>query len=208
MGRHPVADRDEALDRVLTRFWSHGFAATSMEDLLAATGMHKGSFYRSFGSKRAAFDAAFGRYVAQVTATDVVPALTAPGPALARLEQLVTDRLNSALRPGDEHRSGPRGCLVVNTATELAAHDGDSASQIRDALDALSGVMAALIGEAVANEEIDASLDIDGAAAHLVALLQGLIVLGRAGYDPDLLRRRSLDGIRIALSTSPGGTPT
>ena len=68
--------------------------------------------------------------------------------------------------------------------------------------------MAALIGEAVANEEIDASLDIDGAAAHLVALLQGLIVLGRAGYDPDLLRRRSLDGIRIALSTSPGGTPT
>jgi AcrR family transcriptional regulator len=44
MGRRPLVDRGVALDRIMRRFWTHGYEATSIDDLLEASGMHRGSF--------------------------------------------------------------------------------------------------------------------------------------------------------------------
>ena len=36
-------------------FWNQGYAATSIDDLSAATGLGRGSFYKAFGDKRSMF---------------------------------------------------------------------------------------------------------------------------------------------------------
>jgi len=188
VGRPPIVDRDTALERIMHRFWRTGFHSTSLDDLLAASGMHRGSFYRAFGDKRAAFDAAFERYVERVAAADVLPALESPGSPLERLEQLLIARLDAAL--GDAgHAAGARpGCLITNTAAELAAHDEQASELVSAALDGARGAIAVLLRAGAEAGEVAPEVDADRAADHLFTLLQGAIVLSRSGRNGDRLR--------------------
>jgi len=56
-------------------FWQHGYDGTSYADIMAATGLNKGSLYASFGDKRALYQHAISNY----TNTQVVPAVTMLG---------------------------------------------------------------------------------------------------------------------------------
>ena len=74
MGRRPLVERGVALDRIMERFWAYGYEGTSIDDLLEASGMHRGSFYRTFGDKHSAFVSALTRYAEMVGEDHVVPA--------------------------------------------------------------------------------------------------------------------------------------
>src|SRR6266545_3790739 len=163
MGRKPLVDRGVALDRVLGRFWALGYEATSIDDLLLATGMHRGSFYRAFGDKHAAFMAALGRYAAVVGETQITPALTGGGSACRRLLQLLYARLDAALgvvAPSPEADAGERpGCLVVNTAVEVAAHDDTARAAAAAMLGAMRAAVRHLVDQAVAAGEVAPGAD-------------------------------------------------
>src|SRR6202011_688874 len=55
-------DRDEVLDRAMAAFWTRGYEATSIDDLVQATGIGRGSLYGTFGDKRQLFLAALDHY--------------------------------------------------------------------------------------------------------------------------------------------------
>lgn len=207
MGRPPIVDRDTALERIMYRFWSTGFHSTSLDDLLEASGMHRGSFYRTFGDKRAAFDAAFALYVQRVAETDVFPALTSTGSPMTRLEDLLIARLDAAL--GDAgHAAGDRpGCLITNTATELAAHDEQASEQVSAALGGARDSIAALLRAAVEAHEVDSALDVDAAADHLFTLLQGAIVMSRSGQSADRLHELLRKAIDVVVPSPAEGEP-
>ena len=48
-------DRHEVLDRAMAVFWKRGYEATSIQDLLEATGINRGSLYATFGNKQQLF---------------------------------------------------------------------------------------------------------------------------------------------------------
>ena len=187
------------------RFWGTGFHSTSLDDLLAASGMHRGSFYRTFGDKRAAFDAAFALYVQRVADTDVLPALTSRGSPMTRLEGLLIARLEAAL--GDAgHAAGDRpGCLITNTATELAAHDEQAGEQVAAALGGARDSIAVLLRAAAEAGEIDPALDVDAAADHLFTLLQGAIVMSRSGQSAERLRELLRRAIAVVVQSPDEG---
>jgi TetR/AcrR family transcriptional regulator, transcriptional repressor for nem operon len=97
MGRKPLVEPDVALDRIMPRFWARGYEATSIDDLLEATGMHRGSFYRTFGDEHSAFVAALARYESMVGDEHVLPSLTGRGSPCRRLLRLLYARLDAAL---------------------------------------------------------------------------------------------------------------
>lgn len=207
MGRPPIVDRDTALERIMVQFWRTGFHPTSLDDLLEASGMHRGSFYRTFGDKRSAFDEAFALYVQRVAADDVLPALTSPEPPMTRLGTLLIARLEAALGYVEPFVGDRPGCLVVNTATELAAHDERARQQVDAALSGIRDSIKVLLHEAVDAGEVDPGVDTDAAADHLSTLLQGAIVMSRAGQS----RQQLHDLIRNAIAVvvpypSPGGS--
>ena len=47
-GRPKVFDRDAALDKAMTLFWQHGYEATSLSDLVEATGAKAPTLYAEF----------------------------------------------------------------------------------------------------------------------------------------------------------------
>jgi TetR/AcrR family transcriptional repressor of nem operon len=186
MGRRPLVERGVALDRIMVRFWSHGYEATSIDDLLDASGMHRGSFYRSFGDKHSAFVAALTHYAEMVGEDHLVPALTGRGSPCRRLVRLLYARLDAALGADDGARPG---CLVVNTAVDVAPHDDQARAQVATLLEAMRGAIHCLVDEAVAAGEVDGGADREVAADQIFALLQGVNVLTCAGADGRGLRR-------------------
>src|SRR5437870_5077216 len=61
-GRPRAYDPDQALARAMDVFWREGFAATSLDQLAAATGMNRPSLYSAFGDKRDLYIKAYDRY--------------------------------------------------------------------------------------------------------------------------------------------------
>lgn len=208
MGRPPIVDRDTALERIMYRFWSTGFHSTSLDDLLEASGMHRGSFYRTFGDKRAAFDAAFALYVQRVAAADVLPALTSTGSPITRLETLLIARVEAALGNSGPTAGARPGCLVTNTATELASHDERAGEQVGAALNGVRDSIAMLLRAGAEAGEVDPAVDADAAADHLFAVLQGAIVMSRSGQSAERLHQLIRSAIAVvAPPPNPGESP-
>ena len=66
MARPREFDIDEALDAAMGVFWERGYEATSMVNLMDATGLHKGSIYKAFEDKHDLFLQALRRYLNNV----------------------------------------------------------------------------------------------------------------------------------------------
>ncbi|OZC90718.1 hypothetical protein CH254_07335 [Rhodococcus sp. 06-412-2C] len=61
MGRTRSFDEAEVVASAAQQFRTNGYEATSLDDLLRVTGLHRGSLYQAFGSKRGLFLAALTR---------------------------------------------------------------------------------------------------------------------------------------------------
>lgn len=68
VGRPRQFDENQVLDQAMTVFWTNGYEATSMADLMNATGLHKGSLYQAFGNKHQLFVTALNRYLEEMRA--------------------------------------------------------------------------------------------------------------------------------------------
>src|SRR5258707_13470760 len=128
MARQKEFDRDVALDRGMTAFWSRGYAATSIEYLVAHMGIQRGSLYATFGDKRSLFLSALGRYQRVVT-RELLAALEAPGSGFAAIRRFFQLRVEGSL-----DRRRPPGCLVTNSAVELAPRDRGAAARVGGSL--------------------------------------------------------------------------
>src|SRR5689334_8933888 len=118
-GRPRSFDTEAAVERAMNVFWSRGYHATALPDLLRATKLSRGSLYAAFGDKHSLFLRALDRYIADaVTRLDIEL-----GPDRDPIQGLraclagYVDRTSGA--------KGQRGCLLVATAMELAGRDAD-----------------------------------------------------------------------------------
>lgn len=174
VGRPRTFDADDALQRALDCFWSQGFASTSMEDLLRSTGLSKSSLYESFGSKRTLFERCLARYRKDRVALmceRLASAETGIG--------FITQMLESVAAECSTGK--PRGCLVMNTATEFAQKDPEIARLVRESIAAFRSVFRRAIRQAQAEGDIPAHKDAAVLARFVVTNMSGLRTLAKAG---------------------------
>lgn len=183
MARPKEFDPAEALGLALGLFWRQGYSATSLDDLLQATGLSKSSLYQSFGSKHALFAAALDRYQAEQLAR-VREILARAADAKSAVGAL----LRSLVRPvsGSE---APLGCLTCNSAVELAPGDPAVAASIAQHLAALETLLADALQRGQAEGSIGRRHPPTELARFLIMALNGLQVLVRARADPARLEQ-------------------
>jgi TetR/AcrR family transcriptional regulator, transcriptional repressor for nem operon len=70
MGRQRSYDEGDVLDRSAATFLRAGYEGTSIEELVGATGLHRGSLYQAFGSKRGLFVSCRRRQVSEHPASE------------------------------------------------------------------------------------------------------------------------------------------
>jgi TetR/AcrR family transcriptional repressor of nem operon len=191
MARTKEFDPDAVLDRALDLFWRRGYEATSMADLVEALGIGRASVYGTFGSKHDLYLAALERYQ-RLRDGQVLETLSRPGPALPAVRALVTDFAEQAAR--DDLR---RGCLVTNTAVELAPHDAAAARRVEASWDTLEAGLTSALLRARAQGELTAGHDPRGLARMLLVLLQGIRVVGKAGGDAQRARDAAAQALTL-----------
>jgi TetR/AcrR family transcriptional repressor of nem operon len=176
-------DPEAALQSAIELFWQRGFDATSMSDLVEHLGIGRASIYATFGSKRELYLKALERYD-RAGLTPLVRELSQPGPALPAVRAVVR---RYATEAADEELR-LHGCLVTNTAAELAPHDPGAARQVERNWDQLETVLHSALVRAQAQGELPADRDPLTLARMLLVLLQGLRVVGKASSDPARVR--------------------
>lgn len=120
-GRPRSFDIDEVLDKARAVFWNEGYAATSVDDLAAATGLSRPSLYAAFGNKHALYLAALERSFSE--ATEVLGAALASEAPLRAILTGIFDRTVEIYRRGQQ---GQRGCFLVGTALTQAVNDPEA----------------------------------------------------------------------------------
>jgi AcrR family transcriptional regulator len=184
-GRPRAYDPDAALARAMEAFWKAGYAATTLDDLSAATGMNRPSLYAAFGDKQDIYIKAYRRYRRQMR-DEFRPILEAEAPVGDVLRKVLETCRDIYL----SGRDGPRGCLTVVTASSEAVADPEISKLVVEAIEAIDETFASLFGKAIARGELTATADPAALAKMTTAAIHTLAVRARAGVV-----RSALDGL-------------
>jgi len=163
----PRAFRPEAaLDQAMDVFWKDGFAATSLDDLSAATGLKRPSLYGAFGDKRALYIQAYRRYREHVRET-FTPLFAAASPLRDKLKRILIATLDLYL----SGEAGPRGCFTVLTASSDAIAD----EEIRELVDKAIGNTDRAFERLFADARVAGELSYDADPRRLARLASATI---------------------------------
>lgn len=174
-------DRDEVLGNAMRAFWMGGYETTSMEKLLDAMGIQKGSFYATFGSKRDVLLEALQRYVSDwLREIKEEARRKAPIEALEKHFQTIYESTYGAKRHW--------GCFLMNSGTELASRDKEVARLVHKTFAAQTGFYRELLLAAQREGAIQKSFDCGRAAQVLFGLVLGMRVLAKAGMPRESIR--------------------
>lgn len=179
-GRPRSFDADVALGQARDAFWRHGYDATSMDRIAAATGLHKPSLYGAFGDKKRLYLEALNAYLAE--------AREQFGAAL-RLPDLweSLDELNRRAIAIFTRDGTAAGCFMLSTAIPVTGDHEEIMAVVRGSMDELDRALAWRFKRAIEAGQIPPDADIDALARLIVTCHYELSVRARAGYGPEEL---------------------
>lgn len=181
IGRPREFDIEQALSKATDQFWAFGYEATSLQDLLKITGLSKSSLYQTFGCKHDLFLKCIEYYQKQklnylLTAMESYP--TAMEFISALLDDILLESKSSAPR---------KGCLISNTCNEIGIHDPKINKAILEAINKIDSVMRQAIKNGKADGSITTTLKTEDLVAFLMANINGLRTMIKAGAPEQAL---------------------
>ena len=180
MARPREFDEAAALNATVQCFWNRGYEATSVKDLIESTGITAASLYNAYGDKRGLFRAALDHYVERsimerIRRCEALPPRQAIG-------SFFDDILSRSLNDG-EHK----GCMLVNSALEMAPHDPEFKKSIAGALARIEAFFLHCIKAGQIDGTVTRSQRAEVLARHLLGVLMGVRVLARVRPEKALL---------------------
>jgi TetR/AcrR family transcriptional regulator, transcriptional repressor for nem operon len=183
-------DRNEVLACAMAQFWKCGYEATSIQDLVDATGVNRGSLYATFGDKEGLFLAAIDHYLLTV-GKSMMTELTDPDPRRA------IERMFEAIIARTSDPQFPRGCFITNTTLECPASGDAIARKISEAVGQQETGIYRVLRRAQAEGSLAITVDAKALARFFLGVAQGLNVLNKALADPEVLKDIARTAIRV-----------
>jgi TetR/AcrR family transcriptional regulator, transcriptional repressor for nem operon len=181
MARPKEFDEATVLATAVQQFWVHGYEATSIRDLATTMGIANASLYNAFRDKRSLFRRSLEYYIERSAEELWARAEMQLSPLQvirSFFEKIIDFSLNDPQR---------KGCLMVNSALEVAPHDPDIQQVIADLLVKVETGFRLCIEAGQASGEISRSQSAADLARHLLGLVMGIRVLARVRPERALL---------------------
>ena len=168
MARPTIFDQQEALEKAMQLFWRQGYKGTSINDLIRATGMHPGSIYGRFKSKKALFLAALDHYNAITLANieHIFSTASSPLAAIRAFFSYLTTRVSNDTEG--------KGCLLINSAQELANSDVEIRDKIAKAYAEMNRLFHEQLLSAQQQHLLNEQQDTQSMAAFLLTCIWGI----------------------------------
>jgi len=179
LGRPLQFDPEQALESAMQLFWRKGYEATSLQDLLQATGLSKSSLYQTFGNKHTLFEQCVEHYRRNMI-QKMQEMLAQASSGRAFIKQLFLGVFDET-----QGENAHRGCLIMNTASEFAQSDPVIAKLVTQGTKAFAELFQAAITQAIAEGDIPPKKDVKVLASYLMASLTGLKTLVKSGTSAE-----------------------
>ncbi|MDQ1608603.1 MAG: TetR/AcrR family transcriptional regulator, transcriptional repressor for nem operon [Microbacteriaceae bacterium] len=201
MSRPRKFNEDDVLSSATDAFCVAGYAGTTVEDLMAATGLGKQSLYNAFGGKHDLFMRVFD--------SDVQDAVAAVDQALAESEGTPVERLRAhllklaiAVGTGDTMRPS----LLAKATAELSRSDRAVTEGALKAFGKLEDIYYGCVVEAQQCGEVDRTADARALAEFFLTFTRGLEALGNAGVSSLKLRAAAITAVDVLPLLKPRAT--
>lgn len=181
MGRLKAFDETRALDAAVDCFWSRGYEATSIRDLADAMRIGGASLYNAYGDKRALFARSLQRY-AERSMRERIARLEENHQPKEAIRAFLAEIIDRSIKDPDR-----KGCLLVNSALDVAPHDAEIGKVVAGYLDELRAFFRRNIEAARAAGQVPRTIDAEDVSGHLLGVLAGIRVLARTGAKRKLL---------------------
>jgi TetR/AcrR family transcriptional repressor of nem operon len=181
MARPREFDEAVALDAAMDCFWREGYEATSVRDLAARMGITGTSLYNAFGDKRSLFRQALQRYAERST-RERIARLESTLPPKQAVRAFLGEIVERSLDDLDR-----RGCLLVNSALEIAPHDAELGAEIAARLGEIEAFFRRTVTAAQADGSVPPGRDPADLARLLLGVTLGVRVLARSNPQRELL---------------------
>jgi TetR/AcrR family transcriptional regulator, copper-responsive repressor len=191
-GRPRAYEPDIALGKALDLFREGGLAATSLDDLSAATGMNRPSLYGAFGDKRELYIKSYQRYRDDARAA-MRGIFRKDMPIRKRLQRIYAAALDLYL----SGEAGPRGCFTVVTAASGAVADPEIRAMVVEGFAELDKAFASCFRRAKENGELPASADTVVLAQLSSATLHSIAIRARARVPRKELEAMAMGAIDV-----------
>ncbi|RON57841.1 TetR/AcrR family transcriptional regulator [Pseudomonas frederiksbergensis] len=191
LGRPREFDSDAVLDKAITRFSEFGYHGTSISDLNKVLGLTSGSIYKAWGDKRGLFLAALGRYM-ELRAEALRQCIASADTGRGKIEAVLKHYAQMS-----SETAGRTGCLVIETAVELSVADAEIATRIAAQQQQREAQLRRLIEEAQRDGSVRTDLDAALTAKLLMAIQQGMRILGKTGAIGDDMQRLVPEAMRL-----------
>lgn len=180
-GRPSIFDEEKVLDKATELFWTRGYEATSLDDLLGVMGLGKSSFYHAFGSKKELFGKVMERFVNDATHRLARDLPTHPRP-MERIREFFREIADSGW---SRHK---KGCFMGNTVVELTNSDRTLCTRAIRRLERMEELFRHYIEAAQKSGELQTKEDPVVLARYLQTMWNGLNITRRVHPDPAALR--------------------
>ncbi|WP_322102283.1 TetR/AcrR family transcriptional regulator [Paraburkholderia sp. J41] len=181
MARPREFDEEAVLDATMQCFWQFGYEATSVKDLSARTGLTAASLYNAYGDKRGLFQAALDRYVNESIGKRIRRCEALP--PLEAIHAFFDEILHRSL-----HDRQHKGCMLVNSALEVAPHDAEFQKIIAGVLGRIERFFLGRLRAGQADGTISRAQTAEVFSRHLLGVLMGVRVLARVRPQKALLQ--------------------
>jgi len=184
MARKKEFDPQKAVQQAMEVFWEKGYDGTTLDDLCIAMNIRRGSLYGTFKDKRSLYMEAINQYVLLNYPTELASINgTSPLTIIRQLFQKIVDEVVS-----DKQQ---RGCLMINTITELSHSDDPEIAQITKfcytTVENIQLLFVNLLAEAQSQGEIEANVNINAKAQFLFNALIGIRITSMVKRDRQML---------------------
>lgn len=190
MARPATFDPDTALEQAMQVFWRRGYEATSIRDLVAATGVNRYSLYHRWSDKRGLYFAALEHY-ARTVGAEWLGSLQHGSDPLGGIRSLFAT-LETRVTSDPERL----GCFALNTALELGTDD-QARAMVRMLLDIVQDHFEQALRQAVELGQLGPETDTAAHARHLAVSMQAVLLQARAAAPPQTVH----SFIALTLST-------
>ncbi|WP_138754844.1 TetR/AcrR family transcriptional regulator [Paenibacillus sinopodophylli] len=181
MARSKEFEVNEVLDKAMKLFWEQGYEKTSMSDLVDHMGIHRRSIYDTFDDKHSLYLQAMDRYCGKVNVT-LLGEVKASNTAAEALHKVFDFMIN-------ETEDMPSGCLIVNSAVELAARDTVVDARSIESFSVAEQMFEQIIVWGQRDGEISSEHNAKEMAEYLHNISVGIRAMARTSIDKQKLYR-------------------